>query len=270
MAYNTKSIVKDINQKPVPQYYNPTNDVYEVLQGANGANRVTLYTSAGQAIDLASLIATIVAAINDTSTTQLRAGANKIGKVDVDTSALPIGASTAIKQEDIKTLISNTIIEIKKPVKLSEADGLLIEGIVDALEGEIATLISNAITTISDVITAINTTGTTELRAGTKNIGKIDVSSSALPTGASTSEKQNEVKTLISNVITELGKPIKLHELNDLVGAIEDIYNKDETKTLYLNSNETKPTSGRKKGDKVFEIDTGDVHMWNGTEWTVI
>lgn len=40
MAYNTKSIVKDVNQKPIPQYYNPATDSYEVLQGKNGANKV--------------------------------------------------------------------------------------------------------------------------------------------------------------------------------------------------------------------------------------
>ena len=69
MAFNTKSIVKDVNQKPVPQYYNPTTDVYEVLEGKNGANKVMLYNEAGAAVDLATLIATIVTAINTTGTT---------------------------------------------------------------------------------------------------------------------------------------------------------------------------------------------------------
>lgn len=85
MAFNTKSIVKDVNQKPVPQYYNPTSDVYEVLQGKNGANKVMLYNEAGAAIDLSTLIATIVTAINTTGTVQLRTGTNNIGKVNVAT-----------------------------------------------------------------------------------------------------------------------------------------------------------------------------------------
>lgn len=72
MAFNTKGIVKDINGKPAPQIYNPTADIYEVLQGANGANKVMLYTAAGTAIDLQSLIASIVTAINTTGTTQDR------------------------------------------------------------------------------------------------------------------------------------------------------------------------------------------------------
>lgn len=40
MAYNTKAIKTDVNQKPIPQYYNPDTDSYEVLEGKNGANKV--------------------------------------------------------------------------------------------------------------------------------------------------------------------------------------------------------------------------------------
>lgn len=101
MAFNTKSIVKDVNQKPVPQYYNPTSDVYEVLQGKNGANKVILYNEAGAAIDLSTLIATIVTAINTTGTVQLRTGTNNIGKVEVTASELPNGAATSVKQDNI-------------------------------------------------------------------------------------------------------------------------------------------------------------------------
>ncbi len=72
MAFNTKGIVKDFNGKPAPQYFNTAADVYEVLQGANGANRVTLYTAAGAAIDLQSLVTSIITAINATGTTQDR------------------------------------------------------------------------------------------------------------------------------------------------------------------------------------------------------
>ena len=43
MAYNTVSIQKDVDGKPIPQYYDPILDAYRVLQGRNGANRVELY-----------------------------------------------------------------------------------------------------------------------------------------------------------------------------------------------------------------------------------
>jgi hypothetical protein len=56
MAFNTKSIVKDLNQKPIPQYYNPVTDTYEVLQGSNGANRAVLYDADGNPVDLSKLV----------------------------------------------------------------------------------------------------------------------------------------------------------------------------------------------------------------------
>ena len=50
MAYNTKAIKLDVNQKPIPQIYNPVADEYEVLQGENGASRHIIYGADGQPI----------------------------------------------------------------------------------------------------------------------------------------------------------------------------------------------------------------------------
>ena len=50
MAYNTKAIEVDVNQKPIPQIYNPVTDEYEVLQGANGAARHIIYGADGNPI----------------------------------------------------------------------------------------------------------------------------------------------------------------------------------------------------------------------------
>lgn len=38
MGYGTKSILRDQNSNPIPQYFNPATDQYEALQGYNGAN----------------------------------------------------------------------------------------------------------------------------------------------------------------------------------------------------------------------------------------
>lgn len=212
MAYNTKSIVKDVNQKPAPQLYNPTTDAYEVVQGENGATRVMVYDTAGNAVDLVELIASIVAAINTTGTTQLRAGTNPIGTIEVTGSVLPGGASTAAKQD--------TII-----------------GHVDGLEESIAAIKDTAgVKKIVD-----------PLPAGTNNIGKVDINTSPLPTGASTAVKQDELK-----------------------GIVDTINNKDTTKTHYLLATDTKPATGNTKGDKCFIIPAGDVYMWDGTSWVVI
>lgn len=52
MAYNTVSIKKDVDGKPIPQVYNETKNQYEVLEGSNGASKTTLYDRDGNEIDL--------------------------------------------------------------------------------------------------------------------------------------------------------------------------------------------------------------------------
>jgi hypothetical protein len=54
MAYNTKSIKKDVDGKPIPQYFNPTGDEYEALQGRNGANRIEIYGPDGDPVSVVS------------------------------------------------------------------------------------------------------------------------------------------------------------------------------------------------------------------------
>lgn len=48
--FNTKSIIKDVNKKPVPQYFNPDSDRYEVIQSSGGHLKVLLIDSVGNAI----------------------------------------------------------------------------------------------------------------------------------------------------------------------------------------------------------------------------
>lgn len=81
MAYNTVSIKKDVDGKPIPQYYNQLQNTYEVLQGRNGANRVELYDSDGNPVDLVGLIESIIDILNSRN--------------------LPVGASTEEKQNQI-------------------------------------------------------------------------------------------------------------------------------------------------------------------------
>lgn len=75
------SIKKDVDGKPIPQYYNQLQNTYEVLQGRNGANRVELYDSDGNPVDLVGLIESIIDILNSRN--------------------LPVGASTEEKQNQI-------------------------------------------------------------------------------------------------------------------------------------------------------------------------
>ena len=154
MAYNTVSIQKDVDGKPIPQYYDPILDAYRVLQGRNGANRVELYDADGNPIDLGALstaIETILAAIKDTAGIKkivdaLPAGTNNIGKVTVDGSTrvelydtdgnsidlvgliesiidilnsrnLPVGASTEIKQDEIISNLVDILTKLQDGIK---------------------------------------------------------------------------------------------------------------------------------------------------------
>ena len=56
MAYNEKSILKDVNQKPVPQYWNPSTDRYELVEGHNGMLKVILVDEQGRYVHSQSLV----------------------------------------------------------------------------------------------------------------------------------------------------------------------------------------------------------------------
>ena len=56
MAYNNKSIIKDVNGKPVPQYWNPETQQYEVIESKNGMLRMILVDSEGNEIQSQSLV----------------------------------------------------------------------------------------------------------------------------------------------------------------------------------------------------------------------
>ena len=56
MSYNTKSIIKDVNGKPVPQYFNPDTDSYEVITSKNGMLRFNMVDSQGNEVQTQNLV----------------------------------------------------------------------------------------------------------------------------------------------------------------------------------------------------------------------
>lgn len=108
MAYNTKNITRDAAGAPVPQYFSPTNDQYEAIQGEGGKQHVR----ASELETLLSQLQTLITSIKDTT------GIKKItDAVTIGSSALPTGAATAAKQDII----------------ISHVDG--IEGLITTLNG---------------------------------------------------------------------------------------------------------------------------------------
>lgn len=54
MAFNTRPIKTDLNDKPIPQYYDPAIDDYQPLEGQHGAARSILYGPDGNPISAAN------------------------------------------------------------------------------------------------------------------------------------------------------------------------------------------------------------------------
>ena len=65
MAYDTKSIIKDVNKKPVPQYWNKEKQQYEVIESKDGMLRVIMVDSQGNEIQTQDLIDQITAKIDE-------------------------------------------------------------------------------------------------------------------------------------------------------------------------------------------------------------
>lgn len=65
MAYNTKAILRDVNGKPVPQYWNPETQQFEVIESKNGLLRVNMVDSQGREIQTQNLVDQISAKIDE-------------------------------------------------------------------------------------------------------------------------------------------------------------------------------------------------------------
>lgn len=65
MAYNEKSIIKDVNKKPVPQYWNKETQQFEVIESKDGMLRVIMVDSEGREIQSQDLVDQIAAKLDE-------------------------------------------------------------------------------------------------------------------------------------------------------------------------------------------------------------
>ena len=112
MAYNSKAIKTDVNAKPIPQYYNPVTDEYEVLQGTDGAARQVLYGPDGNPISVVDNKLAVRAEELETKIEAVRVLLNSLAGEDFATSAkqaeilAALGKqSTAEKQDTLVALV---------------------------------------------------------------------------------------------------------------------------------------------------------------------
>lgn len=113
MAYNSKAIKTDVNAKPIPQYYNPLVDEYEVLQGTNGAARQVLYGPDGQPISIVDNKLAVKAAELEEKLEAVRVLLNTLAGEDFATQTtlaqilgkMIAAPATEAKQDSLATLV---------------------------------------------------------------------------------------------------------------------------------------------------------------------
>lgn len=106
MPYNTKSIKKDVDNKPVPQIFDTVKDDYEVIQGRNGAQRVELYGPDGNPLTVTS--GRLETKINELDIT-LSALRDALRGIDSKTISDLATLLTAIKSTDGIKKIADTV-----------------------------------------------------------------------------------------------------------------------------------------------------------------
>lgn len=124
----------------------------------------------------------------------LPAGNNNIGDVDVASSALPTGASTSAKQDTGNTSLSG----INTDTTAIAASASVLDDWDESDRAKTNPIVGQAGVQGASGVVSANTQRVVlatdvALPAGNNNIGDVDVASSALPTGASTSAKQDTV-----------------------------------------------------------------------------
>lgn len=65
MAYNEKAILRDVNKKPVPQYWNKETQQFEVIESKDGMLRVIMVDSQGREIQSQELVDQISAKLDE-------------------------------------------------------------------------------------------------------------------------------------------------------------------------------------------------------------
>ena len=230
MAYNSKAIKTDVNAKPIPQYYNPVTDEYEVLQGVGGAARQMLYGPDGNPISVVDNKLAVRAAELEEKLDGVRVLLNALTGEDFATQ-------TTLAQI-LGKMIAEPATEAKQDVIAGHVDG--VETLLTALkEKDFATQ-----TTLATVLE--------RLQAVEGKIEAVRVLLNAL------TEEDFATQTTLAQILAKL---------DGVIDGTTPATTKS-TGSFVCYSNETKPAGT--KGNNLLEIDTGNVYVHDGTGWVVM
>ena len=184
MAYNTKMIKTDVDKKPIPQIYNPVNDEYEVLQGANGAARHIIYGADGNPIATAG--------------NKLAVRASEVETLLNDIKGKDFATQTTLSQILAK-IIAAPATEAKQDTLISHVDGV---------EAALATLLTKA---GFDAKADISLTALRDALRGTGSKTLTDLANALVP--LATAAKQDTLAGLVSTAANQTA-------LQNLIGSL--------------------------------------------------
>ncbi len=296
MAYNTKKIKRDVDGNPVPQVYSPAADEYEALKGDSGAARHVLYGPDGSPVDTTGNklgvrddeVAQTLAALLTQLDTALPAGNNKIGKVDVEASALPAGAATEAKQDALAALIgeveanptANTILGRMKSLE-SKIDTLdvVIDSILakiiaapstEAKQDTIIGYVDGVEAGLANILAKIIASPATEAKQNALNalIGEVQANPTANTLLARIKALETKLDGIISGAtpaIAELsGSNVTIGTTTYAVSGGDTIRGKSADKPAATDAHALIPYCF------YFAVDTGVVEVADGTNWVVV
>lgn len=137
MAYNTKNIIRDAAGAPVPQYYNPTADLYEALQGRNGANRVELYGPDGSPLIVTSGKLDVKATDAEAILTQIRGYVDGIEAALGEVQATPTAYTVLARLKDLADRLGEVSTSPTTNTMLARLKTM--EGYLDGVESALGT-----------------------------------------------------------------------------------------------------------------------------------
>jgi len=304
MAYNTVSIKKDVDGKPIPQIYNPVNDEYEVLQGANGASRQIIYGADGNPIatagnKLAVRDSEVETLLNDIKGKDF-ATQTTLSQILAKIIAAP---ATEAKQTAIELILNS--LDGKDYSTLAKQNEILVK--LAALETKLSSDPATQ-TTLAAILAKIIAAPATEAKQDTL-IGHVDGVESALASilekliaAPATEAKQTALAALIGEVQaspTANTLLARLKSLEDKIAAIDSVLNaivdgstpavtqlsgsyvEISGVSFAVSGGDTLRGKSADKPDAVaahavipycfyFSIDTGAIEVTDGSDWVVI
>lgn len=107
MPANTKNIIRDYSNNPIPQYFNSANDQYEAVQGKNGAIAAMIYDGNGNPVTSGNPLP-VSATVNATVQGEIIVSAPVTRVVTLTETPVALNSKPSLRQITVKN--TNTFI----------------------------------------------------------------------------------------------------------------------------------------------------------------